>query len=67
MTTVLKNSYSRRNPYDFVVFNQVSDDIVEILVIEDDKILAKNCLPRREAAEFMRECRRQGMRNNESL
>ena len=62
MRTVLLNSYSQAKPFDSITFDQVSDDIVEVVVWCDGKALVKNCLPRRESAQFMRECRRQGLK-----
>ncbi len=60
-TLLVNNKYSRANAYDYIEFNVIDSDLVEVLFLEGNKVLSKHVLNRRDSAEFMRECRRNGM------
>ena len=60
-TVLVNNNYSRLEAYDFIEFNVIDRDLVEILFLDGNKVASKHVLNRQDSAEFMRECRRSGM------
>ena len=62
MNTTLINNYSATKPYTMITLNAVSNDIVEVIVYDDNVVVTRSFLGRRESQQFVRECRRQGLK-----